>query len=402
MKGKELIESIISEEVPTAEEIRTHSLYHQPEAKYRPLRMAKVAIALAALFVFTTAAYAVGSYIYRQRFDTGGGWEYVVVPFDIPEYQERLAGPSFVPIYFSPNHEEIRRIAVLPDRNSHDSETAHAIMELLDGLIFTADGHPFDLMLPATEWYPPGRYRPYLGHALFTPDGYEIREIYIRVLFHSDTGMEVLGAAIQTFEGKGIVHGDVCDFSYALARRDETTHTLDEVTEFLGRDLRLPTVHVEMFEPPVFHINRFILEDGTESGYVSVRFRGCEHYSDLLLFLSPVRSEDATPREVLLADGEITVFDEVAGVTVYKVTGFWHATHYIWAHDGFVYTLYPPFVLYGRCPDTSHYELYSSETTYDPDTSVYHIYRVYKWVPPLEPYALTDRQIRELIRSMIE
>ena len=389
MKGKDLIENIIQEEVPTAEDIRANCLAWRPETRHRPLRLVKVAIVFAALLVFTTAAYAVGSYINRQRFDTGGHVEYVIVPFDSPEYQERLTGPSYGPLYFSPNHEDSWRFPVQPSRASHSSERAQIIRDVLDGRIFTADGLPFDLMLPAGTGY-----RAYGGYALFTADGYEISHIYVREKFHDVMVYEILGAVILTFEGT--VCGDEDGrFAGHAAGMGQYRHTYEEAAAFLGRDFLLPSVHTELFEPPVFEVAALLTTEAICSGVVTMRLRGCGNNSDIMIFLEPIRDEDTAPRELLLADGEITVFDEVNGVTIYQVTGFWHSTHFIWTYDGIVHKMYSPIILRN---DPNPPPLVFSTVYCD-------CCGKHSSVTATQGRArqtFTDQQIREFIRSMIE
>ena len=391
MTGKEIIDGLIREEIPTAEEIRSHAFVHGEIKKYRPLRLVKAAIALVALLVFSTAVYAVGTHIYRQRLDVGGQWEYVVVPFDSPEYQAQRANVIFLaPLYFSPNHHNIQRIRITPDQAAwFDREQVQQIRDMLAGKIFTADGAPFDLMVRAPL---STQYMPYQGNVLYDAYGNEISEIYLFLSISPDEQREITDLHILTF------NGDTCDtWDGTVGGIGAIQRSLDEAANLLGRGLNRPTIHMENFEEPTFEfgvtavgdwcyeINQFVvLQKG-----VWATFQGRERHGDLTIIMEPIRTENVTPREIMLADGEITVFDEVAGVTVYEVSARHRSSHFVWTHDGVVYIFYRP--RYNADPPI--FERVSEEIV---DGMRHYIYEY------VNQYAFTDDEIREIIRSMIE
>ena len=363
MTGKEIIDGLVGEEIPTAEEIRSHAFVHGEVKKYRPLRLVKAAIALVALLVFSTAVYAVGSYIYRQRLDLGGSWEYVVVPEDCPEYAAELVDRTvFFPIFVSPNHPSQSASAT-----GVGSANIGAVRDFMDGQVFDADGIT-----------PPANSMNLRGQTLYDADGYEIMEIYLTICSRN----RPLRIGIATFEHNpgGYLGLWGCSNLY-------------EAIAQMGREFRMPTVHLEHFSPPTFSMfpSRPV-EDGVPivRDGVNVRFEGDRDISDWTVVVAPARGDYIAPREILRPGGEITEFYEVNGVVVYRISAVNYATIYTWVYDGLVYSTARPVM---RRNNPNPVEIVPIEAACGAI--------IYSQIQ--EPYfAFTDEEMREIIRSMID
>jgi hypothetical protein len=317
MKGKEIIDYIHKGKMPDVERVRENCLRQEAKGGYaRRLRLSTAAAAIVACLVFSTAAYAVGAAIYN-RFDTGGLLEIVVVPYDSPEYQEQLKNRTMgYPLY-------IGRVSGVDPifwgqmKRPICEEVVYVVKEMLEGQLFGANGEPFDLVV-----YNEGYYADARGHVLYNAYGCEIGTIYL--WYRNDDNLQMFFDRVEIT---------------TLADHEEQfgfNNTYDDAFAHLGRDFRLPTEHLDLFNPPVFSV-------WENSIGFSVRFLYHMYWisgEDLYFIMSKARVEGTDPFPFYIT-GEITGF-EVAGVPVFKINEPQHAVNFNWVHDGLTYKFYPP------------------------------------------------------------
>jgi len=356
MKGKEIINYIHRDKMPDIERVR-EKCHGQPGAgsNIRRLRWSTVA-AVAACLLFASAVYAAGIMVY-ERFDTGGSTEYVFVPYDSPEYQERLIDAIVSqPIYYGRHFDSDYSFPYKFEWYCEE-ETAHFLIQMLAGKVFTSDGGPFELMTV--------NYDPFndtctfkagdRGNVLYNADGCEISIIYLDYVRDKELRLVTQGVTIMTID----------EYEERFGFHD----SYEDAAALFGRDIRLPAVHMERFETPMFQVwdTSDTWRDG-ESGEwlffkhkrVQVWFPVIAHeWSDtgMYLIVEKERNEHTDPL-LWYIPGGIEEF-EITGTAVHKITSQGYAVSFNWIHDGLVYILYPTNIL-------------------------------------------TDEQIKEIIRSMID
>lgn len=317
MNGREIINHIVREEMPDLEQVRNICV-QQSNVISCPKRIRwSVAAAFAAVLVLATAAYAVGIVI--NRLDTGGGAEFIMTPYDSPEYQEHRANMVAAwPLYVSNNSPESVLRVFSPDSLAHfDADATLVINKLLAGRIFIAYGTAFELMaaVPSLSGVYQADSR---GNVLFNEDGYEIGIIYVNATLDKEP-----------------VSVDI--FTLAEIEGGNAPSTHDEARVFLGRDFRLPTAYTDGFQPPRFYLSDL-------RGVVHVRYMREQPYGYMHLTIEHIRGESEQAIGVFVADGEITAL-EIAEATVYRIDVGGVASRFVWQHDGLVYVLYPSRIL---------------------------------------------------------
>jgi len=277
-----------------------------------------VAAVVAACLVFATVVYAATVII--ERFDTGGSMALTPVTYDSIEYQEQRASMFFARPVYANNRAEFLPPFVLAVSHDYfegfDSDIAQMINEALAGKIFTADGMPFVLMvaMPNQDLY----YADDRGNVLYDADGYEIGMISTLVTFDGE---------FTAFDCDGFLWVEILTVGDLRGQLDYSA-TYEDALDFLGRNFRLPTVHIEGFEPPKFRL------DGLR---VNIRYVGGEAFFEgLFLFVENIRDDSVEPSHLYTTSEIIEL--EIAGVTIHKIAqqnAFW------WRHDDLVYSLSP-------------------------------------------------------------
>ncbi|MCL2404321.1 MAG: hypothetical protein FWC92_02110 [Defluviitaleaceae bacterium] len=337
MKGKEIITQITQETMPDIQQVRELCLAQPTPTKVglRRLRLSTAAAIVAALFVFATATYAVVDWVY-QRAETGGTWDIVILPNDDYGRQlfyERTEGRIYGhPIYFALDSDNmyIRRI---------DAQQAKLINQKLQGRVFMACGNvvDFDLVVPGSGIQRHlGRYvLDDRGYVLFTADGEPIGSIRV----HSTRDGELLSVEIFTMA----VEEAVWSFN----------STYEEVAAAFGRDIRLPTAHMDRFIPPDFNltswqVHPYDYDDAMQYNAI-VRFTTRELTSlldvcnnEMRIFIENARSEDDPPMMTMYYLGGDMITHEIAGIIVYEISPYGFATHFVWEYDGLSYRFNPP------------------------------------------------------------
>jgi len=329
MKGKDLINKVIRVDVPDMEQVRVNC-HQSAMSQSQPVKRLRwsVAAVIAACFLFATAAYAASVII--NRLDTGGTMEFIMIPDDCPEYHARRAEAiSSAPVYVNRNADVLSPLLEV-ESPTFDYDIAQIINEMLDGRIFTADGASFDLMKAVPNQYPVMYWADNRGHVLYDENGYEVGEIHLLTKTPVDSAWEPVDIMITSRANFEIVWG--------------YNNTFEEATTFLGKNLRLPTVHMEGFYPPLFRvvdINEEWLTNGITMRFAHIE---CERwFADMLIHVENERADNSEPWTIYMP-GEITRL-EIDGVAVYKITGDRYATQVFWIHDGLVYRLIPSDVL---------------------------------------------------------
>ena len=342
MKGQDLVNRLARDGMIDIEQVREncHRQYVQQKPFVKKLRWSTAAV-VAACFVFATVVYA--ATVLTERFDTGGSMSLTPVAYDSTEFQEQQASTFFGRSIYANSRADFLppfiRFVSYDHFEGFDSGTAQLINEALAGKIFTADGAPFVLMVPMPNQ---DLYRAERGSVLYNANGYEIGMI---------TTVTTYDGEFTAFDCDGLLWVEILTVT-DLINQFEFSATYEEAIMFLGRNFRLPTAHVDAFNPPKFQV-----EGSIETiGRVNIRYvRGDELFGDLFLSVENIRDESLEPAHLYFV-GEITRF-EIAGVTIHRIiphNAFW------WIHDDLVYSL------------------------------------------SLSAGTFTDRQIEEIIRSMIE
>jgi len=325
MKGKDLINKVIRVDVPDMEQVRK-DCHRKAMSQLQPIKRLRwsVAAVVAACFLFATAAYATSVII--NRVDTGGTMEFIMIPNDCPDYHARWAESIIAtPVYVNRYSDVLPQLLRI-ERPTFDSDTAQVISGMLVGRIFTAGGISFDLMTAIPYQYPIMYWADDRGNVLYNEYGYEVGEIRLLTRTNSESIWEPLDITITSRADFEIEWG--------------YNNTFDEAIALVGRNLRLPTVHIEEFSPPRF---RVIDMHGRLSSGVTIRFIGNDTelwFEDMLIYVENVRDGNSEPWSIYMP-GEITQL-EIAGVTAHKITADRYATQIFWIHDGLVYRLIPP------------------------------------------------------------
>lgn len=387
MKGKDIIGEIARTKMPDTEQVR--EFCHQAQAQttqtapclpakqgFRRLRWSTVAIAAAAMLIFAGAAYAAGAAIYerffsfadegivvKDSFHPGGAVIYELVQPDCPEYIELWEGAivtfnSF--IYISPNAYYTPGVRFGTSHRFSENE-AGIINRLIAGKIFIADGSPFpyDLLVQFDSELLTWFRRP-----IYSFDGDRITESDDDYLFAFDNHGHLLynvygeeiGAIWVSIEDGRIINVRLETITQLKAERGYND-TFESAAEILGAELRLPTVHMEGFDPPMFR---------ARGSSASVIFLNASDVPFGRIWIA-IEQTSNTPHVRRMAAEALQV--EIAGTTVTKVFGERYATYFTWNHDGLVYRLYPPM---RRCVVTGQ-----------------------------GVFAFTDAQLYEIIESMI-
>ena len=336
MKGSEIINHIARDKMPDIENVREICLSQPGSVSIaRRIRLRTAVVFVAALVAFATVAYAVMDRLY-QRVETGGIMDIVIFP-DTPEgrqaYEEHTADRSIISgwlIYcgFTDN----------THYNTVDAETVQFINDELDGQLFAANGDiiDFELLVPASG---PSSFRQYQvddrGQGLYTADGYRIGSI----LFMTCTNDEPYGVKIET---KVFVEAEI-----------GFNTTFEDAVAAFGKPFRLPTAHIDMFQPPRFNLtDLFRGRWHTPEWFVGVNFTVAElnHIRDWCFYSMRIIIERAKDEDdpysrhatVYFIGGEAIAHD-IAGITVYELNLPERMLHFTWMHDGFVYNLYPSY-----------------------------------------------------------
>jgi len=340
MKVRDLINQVVREDMPDLERVRANC--HRQAISQKPivrkLRWSMATIVVAVL-VFASAVYAATALF--VRFDTGGSMAYTLVPYDSPELREQWENAFFMrTIYFN------ERAAILPS-------FAFSLS------LSQAEGIDAETAQKMNEM---------LAGEIFTADGAPFTLIVAapddNIYRADDKGNTLYNSA--GYEIGMITFPTTWDNEFVFYFKTVRTRTeveqdwgfndtYEDAMALLGRPFRLPAAHMDGFEPPRFLLESSLYDEPGAIRRVSIHYMaGDAIFEDLILSAENIRDESVKPFHLYMA-GEIARF-EVAGVTVHHVAAsnvFW------WIHDDFVYSLIPPF-------------------------------------------SFTDRQIREVIGSMIE
>jgi hypothetical protein len=304
----------------------------------------KIAVTCAVcLILFSTAAYAVSHAISQHRLVTGGSSDFVVMPFDSPEYHELVAETvpiNLTVIYVNRSNPVMAArfggIDIEGDHVTFNADTAQKIRELLIGQIFIADGSAFELMSPAPLIFPLNEY-PYYGthcigeyradgrgKALYNVNGEEIATI---VLHSHQRTREIIEADIWTIERWTAEFPPPQIVSHAQA------------SEFLGHEIRLPLIHLDGFQQPEFRINP-PLHDYPISRHTEINFAG-SYFTDMRIHVQTIIDDNEEPWLTPVPNGTITEL-RIADTTVNQICISGNPILFTWKHDGLVYTFYPP------------------------------------------------------------
>ena len=390
MTGKDIVNHITQAEMPDRKQVYdTCAKQLQTRSHPRRVRWSVAAAVVTVCFLFACTSYAVGLFNLRSL-DTGGSVEFIIR--EPSEHIPRWRGwQGFnVPIYFNRLNpitiNERRNWTTNPTCNPMVNEyAAQLINEALEGLLFTYDGLPFEgLMVYMSPEYT-DRDRTFAacdrGQPLFNKHGQEIGLIQCKFEHNTDLPAQPMQVLIRTVAG--------------VERFHRLNFTLEYVTEVLGRDFRLPTAHIDGYDPPRFilatdALHDVVNDDGTvrrvqiaEPEWVGVRFSGHSYFTSMYINVEPVRGAYDELWVIFLRDGTIMEFATIGSTTVHKVTAPNGATQFWWTHDGLVYALTAPRVQAGT--DTSPCGC-NEPSCYVAD----------------EKYAFTCEEIKIIIRSMVE
>lgn len=339
MKGKEIIDHIIRAEMPDIEQVREKCFQQEVNITHgyrRQLRWSTVAAAFVMFLVLSTVVYAAAVFI-GQRFDTGGSMEFIFV--DEEGFTE-FWGDSFggAPIYRSPRgiirDSEFLMFAESKYWAQFDADTAHLVNELLEGRIFTADGSPFQLVVPIAnwEWYPLMYRADDRGDTLFNIYGEEIDTIFVFLRFDDGTPE----------------WADILNEEDAISQGWHYSDTFEDAVRVLG-NIRLPVL--EGFDEPVFEVID-IPGHYRDTGYeymwlpdfrnVFIRYRpvGESWHMGFMLFVEPIRSESEASTQLPVQDGVVHEH-AIADTTIYEIIGHGQVNLFVWHYDGLVYRLSP-------------------------------------------------------------
>jgi len=332
MKGQEFVTQLAREDMPDPAQVRARA--HRQAAPERPRvrRLSLAAVFLALSLAFAGVVYAVAPFV-LDRFDPGGMVELIFVPYDDPDYWDMAVSVrSTVPVFQSPNVRPLYRFIFFYDHvRTFPPDWTAEINAMLAGQLFTADGSPFpyDLISRPSYFYHQER-RIYSdsfrvdtrGHDLFNYLGEEIGSIRAVMQYERFTDVEIL---------------TLSEYNQRLGY----IHTAEEVIAVLGAPFRLPTVHLHHFSEPLFHI--------TPQNWVHILFLSPDRWRHeaLLITIEPLRDTDTAPIVHYIPGGAVQRFYATT-TPVYKVTGFTHATQFIWENDGLLYRLIPPTRLLGE------------------------------------------------------
>ena len=221
---------------------------------------------------------------------------------------------------------------------------AQILRELLAGVVFTVEGEPFDLLIQVVG-------------------GYQADDRGIAL--HDRENMELIGISFR------YQYGDedekplfITTWNIGDEERGYREDSYDEAAVFLGGDFRLPTVHTEHLNPPMFQI----ITDGSQGmggGYVAVSIIGSN--PSICYEVYPKRNAGDHAMEIYRTGG-IASEGLIEGVIVYKLENDGGITAgYMWEFEDMTYYL-------------THW----------------------RWAPEDFNDPFTDEQIEEIIRSMVE
>jgi len=323
MKGKEIINNIAQDKMPNIEAVRVLCQTQPAPAKSR-LRFKTVVAAVAVVVLLVTGVYAATEMVYR-RVETGASFDIVILPDD--EYGRQVYAEATehnltgYPVYWVlTDNQYIRRL---------DADAARFINEQVAGQIFMADGTPIDFepVVSHSGIFTFGGYRFYdRGYELFTASGEPIGTIWLHVSRRGDLH------SVQ-------IHSLAEEASWRAGNA-----TYADVVAAFGREPRLPTAYVDLFQAPRFRLTNFYLPDGSAWNVViSYAMQELDNVFDLCrdelrIFVEKV-SEDTWHTRYYLG-GE--VIEHVIGeVIVYELRLPEMVTHFVWEYDGFSYSFWP-------------------------------------------------------------
>jgi len=328
MKGQEIINQLTQEKMPDIQQVRELCLNQPARAKkgIRHLRLSTAAAIVAAFLVFATAAYAVVDY---RRVETGGNMDIVILPDN--QYGRQLYHER------NENRQIGRNIYWALSDNMYIGRITGAMAQFINGeltgQIFTAEGTPldFELAVPRPGLLSFGNHHlDDRGYVLYNADGYEISSM---VLF-TDRDGEPSFIHINTRAHEEAVHGH--------------NSTYEEVTTAFGRPVRLPTVHMENFQPPEFNLNNWQPYSREPEWHVRILYTVSELTgifdfcrNEMRIFIQSERGENDQPLWTLYYLGGEVISHDIAGVIVYELNLPETTTYFVWTHDGLAYNFTP-------------------------------------------------------------
>jgi hypothetical protein len=243
-----------------------------------------------------------------ENADTGGS--YIMVPVGETEYNIYLESSGAITASAIYRHD----LAIQP---VIDERTMQILDEYLKDRVFTAAGDAFDLFIPV----PGGFQADDKGYSLYDEVGRAIGYISYRRLGNDDPS--------------GIMILTVNEVDAWFVYND----TYDEAVAFLGKDFRLPAIHTDGFGPPTFR------KSGGEDYEMIARITGRRAVYVLLdgdpgmYFFVETNRGSETDAEVWHATDAVITMGEIAGVTVYKISGE-RMNRYTWTYNDLTYMFF--------------------------------------------------------------
>jgi hypothetical protein len=212
------------------------------------------------------------------------------------------------------------------------AEDAKLLRSKLDGLLFTADGEPFDLIapIPGTDNF----WADDRGMALYNADG----EYISMIVFNRQYG-ELTGDYKFFYKAED----DLLRESIIKGEQDYIKLTFDyeEANAFLGVDLRLDAFDVEEYEQVEFNLydwSKWVSSDGLGSAMTNmevIAYFGTPS-AGMTVKIEPAETGDDASADYFVAYVGVIEQSEFAGVTVTRITGDESLTYY-WEINGLIY-----------------------------------------------------------------
>jgi len=175
MKGKEIISYIHQGKMPDIEQVRVNCARQtENKSRIKRFRLSTAVAVLAVCLVFTTIAYAVVAFL-SERVDLGGNFEILTVPHD---YYEREGTMVLNYLYLTG--------VSLDQQPLFDAKAARLLNELLADKVLTADGTPYELIVPVPGLFSRGYRADDKGNTLYNAEGEEIASILFSATVNSD------------------------------------------------------------------------------------------------------------------------------------------------------------------------------------------------------------------------
>lgn len=241
-------------------------------------------------------------------------------------------------LYMSPNANTPHTFLFGPATSFFSSEDAYKIDELLEGEVFTEIGFHF----PYDLFHSEGSFNYSFntgGNFLFNEGGEEIG--LIRVWYEGEV-TERFGERLYTSEVARLEILTVAEFE----EREGFIESFEVAAYILGTDFRLPTMHMEMFGEPAFAP---IPEGWLVRGGVIAMFEAEDRpevmggrSAALVIFIEILGDADVDyiiEQSMPHMDIERRV---VAGTLIYRLYRDDWADHFMWAHNGLLYSFTAP------------------------------------------------------------